>query len=135
MEGLSAFGGARKDPKITTGRYPTTPLPIDAKFWAPDLLDSGLAHGKLGTYLGPTTGVGGMSKKAKCRQDTTDTHARARARIEIIAFSLVEGRTLLLPGVPACLMVCLTGRGPFRWQSVLRSLTGAHLAHVAHARA
>jgi hypothetical protein len=29
---LSAFGGGRKDHKNTTGRYPTTPPPIDVKF-------------------------------------------------------------------------------------------------------
>jgi hypothetical protein len=32
LEALSAFGGGREDHKITTGRYPTTPPPIDVKF-------------------------------------------------------------------------------------------------------
>ena len=33
LEGLSAFGGDRKDCKMTTGRYPPTRLPIDVNFW------------------------------------------------------------------------------------------------------
>ena len=32
LEALSAFGGGPEDFKTTTGRYPTTSLPIDVKF-------------------------------------------------------------------------------------------------------
>jgi hypothetical protein len=34
LEAVSAFGGGRKDPKITPGRYPTCTPPIGVKFEA-----------------------------------------------------------------------------------------------------
>jgi hypothetical protein len=62
LEGLSAFGGGRKDCKIRTGRYPTTPLANRREILGPRLrrLSSGArdALRLLGAYVGPTRGGG-----------------------------------------------------------------------------
>jgi hypothetical protein len=47
LEGLSAFGGGRKDCKTATGRYPPHVGPVGMRFSVPDLRASVPAHGKL----------------------------------------------------------------------------------------
>jgi hypothetical protein len=53
------FGGGPEDFKITTGRYPTTPLPSGMKFSAPDF----------GAYLGPTRGRWWVAQAARAPLD------------------------------------------------------------------
>ena len=89
LEGLSAFGGGRKDCEIRTGRYPTTRRSGRCEnswppTYAPRFRRTGSSHSLLGTYLGPTRGAGGghvqNSNAASCRPRMPDVFDVARAR-------------------------------------------------------
>jgi hypothetical protein len=70
LEGLSAFGGGRKDCEIRTGRYPTTRRSgrheiSRSPTYAPRFRRTGSSHSLHGTLSRADRGaVGGMSKKA-----------------------------------------------------------------------
>jgi hypothetical protein len=88
---LCAFVGGRKDPEITTGRYPTTSLANRGEIQSPRLrrLGSGAREALrlLGTFLGSVglvadqgEAVGGMSKTALQLPASRPPHLTTRAR-------------------------------------------------------